>query len=122
MRDPEDLDEELERLGRELRQLPAPLPPEALVSRVRRLAHLELARRAEERLSRVVLAFLLLLSWTLCLFPFLAARVLGGESLPGSGTGTTLSWTTAYLVSAWISGAAMVALLGVHVRKERRTV
>jgi len=120
VRERERLDEELEVLSRELRRLPTPMPPEALVSRVRRLAHLELAGRADERLNRLALVFLLLFSWTTTLFPFLAVRLLSGESLFGSATGSTLSWSAAYLVSAWISGAAMLVLLGFHVRKERR--
>lgn len=120
MTERESLDNELEVLSLELRRLPTPMPPEGLVSRARRLAHLELAGRADERLSRLVLVLLLLFSWTVSLFPFLAARLLSGESLFGRATGSTLSWSVAYLVSAWISGAVMLVLLGVHVRKERR--
>jgi hypothetical protein len=116
----ESLDEELEVLSLELRRLPTPMPPEALVSRVRRLAHLELAARADERLNGLVLVCLLLFSWTVSLFAFLAVRLLSGESLLGSATGSTLSWPVTYFVSAWISGAAVLVLLGFHVRKERR--
>jgi hypothetical protein len=120
MSERESLDEELEVLGLELRRLPTPMPPPALVSRVRRLAHLELAGRADERLNRLVLVALLLFSWTVSLFAFLALRLLSGDSLLGSATGPTLSWSVAYFISAWISGAAVLVLLGVHVRKERR--
>ena len=120
MRERESLDEELEVLSLELRRLPTPMPPEALVSRVRRLAHLELAARADDRLNRLVLVFLLLFSWTVSLFALLAVRLLSGESPLGSATGSMLSWSVAYFVSAWISGAAVLVLLGFHVRKERR--
>jgi len=120
VRERQSLDEELEVLSLELRRLPTPMPPEALVSRVRRLAHLELAARADDRLNRLVLAFLLLFSWTVSLFALLAVRLLSGESLLGSATGSMLSWSVAYFVSAWISGAAVLVLLGLHVRKERR--
>lgn len=120
MRERDSLDEELEVLGLELRRLPTPMPPEALVSRVRRLAHLELAGRADERLSRLVMAFLLVFSWTTSLFAFLAARLLSGESLLGSVTGSSLSWSVAYFVFAWISGVAFLVVLGFHARKERR--
>jgi len=120
VRERESLDEELEVLSLELRRLPTPMPPEALVSRVRRLAHLELAARADDRLNRLVLVFLLLFSWTVSLFALLAVRLLSGESLLGSATGSMLSWSVAYFVSAWISGAAVLVLLGFHVRKERR--
>lgn len=120
MTERDSLDEELDVLSLELRRLPTPRPPEALVFRVRRLAHLELAGRADERLNGLVLVFLLLFSWTVSLFAFLAVRLLSGESLLGSATGSTLSWPVAYFVSAWISGAAVLVLLGFHVRKERR--
>ena len=120
MREREQLDEELEALGLELRRLPTPMPPQALVSRVRRLAHLELAKRADERLSGLVLAFLLLFSWTVSLSTFLAVRLISGESLLWSAPGSSLSWSVAYFVSAWISGATVLVLLGFHVRKERR--
>ena len=120
MRERESLDEGLEVLSLELRRLPTPMPSEALVSRVRRLAHLELAGQADERLDRLVLVFLLLFSWTVSLFALLAVRLLSGESLLGSATGSMLSWSVAYFVSAWISGAAVLVLLGFHVRKERR--
>jgi hypothetical protein len=120
VRRPESLDEELEVLSLELRRLPTPMPPEALVSRVRRLAHLELAGRADERLNGLVLVCLLLFSWTVSLFAFLAVRLLSGESLPGSAMRSPLSWSVAYFVSTWISGAAVLVLLGFHVRKERR--
>jgi len=116
----DSLEEELEVLSLELRRLPTPMPPEAVVSRVRRLAHLELAGRADERLNHLVLVFLLVFSWTVSLFAFLAVRLVSGESLFGSATGPTLSWSVATFVSAWISGAAVLVLLGFHVRKERR--
>jgi len=120
VRERESLDEGLEVLSLELRRLPTPMPSEALVSRVRRLAHLELAARADDRLNRLVLVFLLLFSWTVSLFALLAVRLLSGESLLGSATGSMLSWSVAYFVSVWISGAAVLVLLGFHVRKERR--
>lgn len=60
------------------------------------------------------------LSWTLSLFALLAVRLLSGESLFWSATRSTLSWSFAYFVSAWISGAAVLVLLGFHVRRERR--
>jgi hypothetical protein len=120
VRERESLDEDLEVLGRELRRLPTPMPPEALVSRVRRLAHLDLAGRADERLSRLVMAFLLVFSWTISLVAFLAARLLSGEGLLGIVTGPRLSWSVAYFVFAWISGVALLVVLGLHARKERR--
>ena len=120
MKEPEYVDEELLILGQHLRRLPTPMPPEALVSRVIRLAHLELAGRADEKLNRLVLVFLLVFSWTVSLVAFFAVRLLSGESLELLGTASTFSWSLAYFVSAWISGGAVLVLLGFHVRKERR--
>lgn len=119
MKERDDLDEELEILSRELRRLPTPMPPEPLVSRVRRLAHLELAGQADERLNRLVLVFLLGFSWTMSLFAFLAVRLLSGVSLLGVATGSTLWWSVGYFVSAWISGGVVLVALGFHVRRER---
>ena len=107
MRQPENLDEELETLSRELRRLPSPMPPAALVSRVRTLVHVELAGRADEGFNRTVLVFLLLFVWAASLFPIVALRL-------------TVPWSVAYFASAWISGAAALVLLGFQVRKERR--
>ena len=114
----ENLDEELDALADRLRRLPTPRPPQELVSRVRSLARLELATQADERLNSFVLLFLLLFSWTVGLFSLVAVRFLTGEVL-GTITGSTLQWSVAYFVSAWVSGAAVLALLGFHVRKER---
>lgn len=107
MNEQEHLDEELAALARGLRRLPTPMPPGGLVSRVRRLAHLELAARTEERFNRQVLVFLLFFSWTVSVFSFVAVRLL------------TPSWSAGYFVSAWISVAAVLVLLALHVRKER---
>lgn len=119
MRDGESLDEDLDVLGQELRRLPTPMPPEALVSRVRRLAHLKLAGRADESPNRLVLAFLLLISWTVGLFPLLAVRLLSEETLLGSVPGSAPSWSLAYVVYTWISSTAALVLLGFHVRRQR---
>jgi hypothetical protein len=120
--DGDRLDEELEALGHALRRLPTPMPPEGLVSRVRRLGHLELAEQADERLSSLVLAFFLFFSWTVSLLTFFAVRLVreGTAELLGIARGSALSWSAAYFVAAWISGAAVIVLLGLYRRKEGR--
>ena len=122
MKDGERLDEELEALGLALRRLRTPMPPDALVSRVRRLAHLELAEQADEKLSGLVLAFVLFFSWTVTLLTFFAVRLVRGGTaeLLGIGTGSAFSWSAAYFVAAWISGAAVIVLLGFQRRREGR--
>jgi hypothetical protein len=77
-----------------------------------------LSLRFEEEMTFEEIAEVL--SWTLSLFALLAVRLLSGESLFWSATRSTLSWSFAYFVSAWISGAAVLVLLGFHVRRERR--
>jgi hypothetical protein len=122
VRDDERLDQDLEALGRELRRLPTPMAPDALVARVRRLAHLELAEQADERLNGLVVAFLLFFSWTVSLVSFLAVRLLraGSVDLLGIATGSAFSWSAAYFAAAWVSGAAVLVLLGLHRRREGR--
>ena len=122
MTDGDRLDEELDAIGLALRRLRTPMPPEGLVSRVRRLAQLELAEQADEKLSGLVLAFFLFFSWTLSLLTFFAVRLVreGTAELLGIATGSQLSWSAAYFVAAWISGAAVIVLLGFYRRKEGR--
>jgi hypothetical protein len=122
------VEEDLARLGSELRRLPTPMPSQALLDRVRRHAHLELAGRADEKLNRLVLAFLLAFSWIMSLVVFGVVRLLSGESLDLLGIArvasvagrTGLSWSVIYFAAAWISGAMVLVLLGLHHRKGRR--
>jgi hypothetical protein len=122
VRDGERLDEERDALGLALRRLPTPMPPEGLVSRVRRLGHLELAEQADETLSGLVLGFFLFFSWTVSLLTFFAVRFVreGTAALLGIATGSALSWSAAYYVAAWVSGAAVIVLLGLYRRREGR--
>jgi hypothetical protein len=119
MTDRDELDPELEALGAALRRLPTPMPPEALVSRVSRLGQLELAGRADERLNRLVVGFVLFFVWTVNVFVFAAVRLLSGDHLLRIAAGATVSWPVAWFVFAWISGVAVLMLLSLHVRRER---
>ena len=116
------LEDDLATLGLELRRLPTPMAPEALVARVRRLAHAHLAEQADERLSRWVAAFLLFFSWTVTVLTFAAVRLLraGSAELLGTAAGPAWSWSAAYFAATWISGAAVLVLLGLHKRREGR--
>jgi hypothetical protein len=114
----EDLPEELEALGLALQRLATPMPPPGLVERVRRLGHLELAGQADERMSQLVLGFAIFFAWTVNVFTFAAIRLLSGGLLRIT-TGSAWSWSAAYFVSAWLSGAAVLILVGIHVRRER---
>jgi hypothetical protein len=116
------VDDDLEALGQELRRLPTPVSPDALVSRVRALAHRELAEQADERLNSVVLTLVLVFSWSVTVVSFFAVRVLraGAGDLLGIAMGSTLSWSAAWFAAAWMSGAAVIALVGFHRRREGR--
>jgi hypothetical protein len=115
MIEPDDLEIELSRL-------PTPTPPAVLVERVRRLAHLELASRADDSLNRMVLAFLLVFSWTLATVGLAAVSVAsaGTLSILRAVRGATLGWSLAYFAAAWVSGATLFVVLGLHHRKQRR--
>jgi hypothetical protein len=115
----ESLDDELDALARALQGLPTPMPPGPLVARVRERGHLELAGRADERLSGLVLGFVIFFVWTVNVFAFAAVRFLTGESLLRMATGSALSLSVGYYVAAWLTGAAVLILAGIHVRRER---
>jgi hypothetical protein len=115
----ENLDEDLDALSLALQRLPTPMPPAALVARVRRLGHLDLAGRADEKLNGLVLGFVIFFVWTMHIFAFATVRLLSGESLLRIATGSALSWSAGYFVTAWLSGAAVLILVGIHVRRER---
>jgi hypothetical protein len=112
-------DEDLELLGSELRRLPTPMPSRALVERVRRLAHFELAGRADEKLNRLLMVFLLVFSWTISLVAFSAVRLAETGSILDLARGSAFSWSLTYFAAAWITGAALLVVLGLYVRKER---
>ena len=119
-----ELPEETFALAAELRRLPTPMPSPALVERVRRIAHLELASRADEKLNRLVLVFLLVFSWTLALVGFFAVRVVAAGTVSVLGLaalqGSSMSWSMVYFAAAWVSGAVVFIILGLHYRKQRR--
>jgi hypothetical protein len=117
--------EEMDELGAQLRRLPTPMPPAALVERVRRLAQLELAGHADERLNRLLLAFLLGFSWTVGLVGFLAVRVLAAGAVSALNLAVletpfgALGSSIVYFVGVWATGVALFAVLGLHHRRKR---
>jgi hypothetical protein len=115
----ENPEEELDALSLALQRLPTPMPPAVLVERVRRLGHLELAERADERLNALVLGGVILFVWTMNVFAFAVIRLLTGESLLRMATGSALPWTAGYFVTAWLMGVVVLILAGIHVRRER---
>ncbi|HSF16106.1 MAG TPA: zf-HC2 domain-containing protein [Vicinamibacteria bacterium] len=109
-------------LARELKNLPTPMPSRGVAERVLRIAHLELASRADERLGTLVLVFLLLFSWTVTWLSLAVVRLVTGDRsqlMDVLSTGR-LGWSAAYLAVAWLGGAAVVLLLGLKYRKSRR--
>lgn len=115
----EDLEDDLDALSVALRRLPTPMPPVVLVERVRRLGHLELAGRGDERLNALVLGGVILFVWTVNVFAFAAIRLLTGDGLLRMATGSALPWTAGYFVTGWLMGAAVLILAGIQVRRER---
>jgi hypothetical protein len=118
--------EELRGLAAELSRIPTPRPTSGLVERVRRAVHLDLAGRADERLNRLVLVFLLVLSWTMTLMGFAGVRLVTGGSgeilslIRGGGLSLS-AWSVAYLASAWLGGAAALVFIGLDRRRSTRS-
>ena len=77
-----------------------------------------------ERLNRLVLAFLLVFSWTLALVGFFAVQVVASGTVSALGLaslqGETLNWSLLYFAAAWTSGAFLFVVLGLYARKQRR--
>ena len=113
----ENREDDLDALSVALRRLPTPMPPAALVARVRRLGHLELAGQADERLNALVLGGVIFFVWTVNVFAFAVIRLLTAEGLLRMAT--ALSWSVGYFVAAWLTGTAVLILVGIHVRRER---
>jgi anti-sigma factor RsiW len=115
--------EELSSLTSELRRLATPMAPSGLTERVRRLVHLELASRSDEKLNRIVLVFLLLFSWTVTVVGFVGFRLLtgAGADLFGFLTASDLPLSVAYFGTAWLGGAAALVLVGLQYRRDRRS-
>ncbi len=113
--------ESLQELTSELSRLPTPMPPPGLFERVRRVVHLDLAGRADERLNRLILVFLLLFSWTVTLVGFAGVRLVTGarSEVFSLLQGASLTWSVAYFASAWLVGAAALVLIGLHQRRSR---
>jgi len=96
-----------------LRRLPARRAPTGLAERTMRLVRDRAAEAAEQRWDNAVLAFLILLGWTVGLSFWAVARMLatGLPALLDSGFVRTLSWLAVSTVFAWMTaGAAAVAL------------
>lgn len=117
---PRELDE-LQRLTSELSARPTPTAPTGAVERVRRLVHLELAGRADERLDRMVFVFLLTFSWTATIAGFVAMRLLTAEGTLFFRlvTQTGIPMNAIYFGVTWLGGAAMLVLLGLRNRNDR---
>lgn len=116
--------EQWRELAGALRRLPTPQPPPALVERVRARAEAELAREAEGRWNRAVMAFLVLFAWTVTLASWPLVRLLGGSVLAWLGMPATQAWLWlgSYTVLAWVTAGVAAALLGLRYRSARRTV
>jgi hypothetical protein len=118
--------EETDELGAQLRRLPTPMPPAALVERVRRLAQLELAGHADEKMNRLLLAFLLGFSWTVGLTGFFALRIFAAGALSVLNFTTlegplgSLGLPVVYFTGVWVTGAALFVVLGLRYRRKRR--
>ena len=70
----------------------------------------------------LVLLFLLLFSWTVSLLTVVGVRLLraGTIDLLGAVAGSALTWSVGAYGAAWISGAAVLFLIGIYGRREGR--
>ncbi len=116
--------EQWRELAGALRRLPTPRPPPALIERVRARAEAELAREAEGRWNRAVMAFLVLFAWTVTLASWPITRLVGGEVLGWLDVriNPTLLLLAGSSVLAWLTAGVAAVLLGLRHCRLRRPV
>ncbi len=109
-------------LAASLKRLPTPQAPALLVERTRSRVALEMAAMAERRSSHLVMAFLVLFSWTVTLVTWPIVRLLTGGILSWFDLSFNQTWfgLAAYTALGWLTAGVAGAVLGLRRRREGR--
>lgn len=107
-----------------IREVPAPELPEGLVARTTDRLRREQATRSERRWSDAIMAFLLLLGWTVSLLLWFVWRMVtgGGLVVVGLSLDSPVVWVGATTVLAWLTAGAAAAVLAFRPASMRRTL
>ena len=109
-------------LANELRRLPTPQVPAALVEQVRSQVAWQFAAEAERRWNTRVLIFLVLFAWTLTVVSWPVIRLLTHGLLGWFEPGFAHTWLglVGYSALLWLTGGIAAGALAVRQRRERR--
>lgn len=106
-----------------LGRISTPQAPAALIRRTRAQLAARFAGAEDRRTNQWLLAFSVLLSWTLTLGGWMVFRVFR-EGMPAvlELTGGMWTWLVGYTVVGWMTAAVAAAVLGLRYRRAGRTV
>jgi anti-sigma factor RsiW len=114
--------ERLQQLAANLRGIPTPRAPGALVSRTILLAQNRLAEESARRTERRIMALVLVLSWAFVAVSWPIAQLIAHGWLSVFGFGFAQAWKSFAVFTGfcWIAGAAGAILLAARRSRERR--
>ena len=106
----------------DLRRIPTPQAPAALVSRTISLAQSRLTQEADRRTERRIVIFVVIFSWAFVAASWPVAQLLGHGWMSLLGSGFTEGWKNFAVFTAfcWLAGATAAILLAVRRSRERR--
>jgi anti-sigma factor RsiW len=110
-------------LAATLGRIPTPQAPAAMVQRTRAQLAARFAGAEERRTNQWLVAFAILLSWTITLGGWMVFRVFQ-EGIPAvlEMSGGMWTWLVGYTVVGWMTAAVAAAVLGLRYRRTGRTV
>lgn len=114
--------ERLQQIAGNLRGIPTPQAPAALVSRTILLAQNRLAEESAHRTERRIMVLVLVLSWAFVAASWPLAQLIAHGWLSLFGFGFAQAWKSFAVFTAfcWIAGAAGAILLAARRSRERR--
>ncbi len=109
-------------IGVELRRIPTPQAPAALVARTIARAQMRFAEESDRRSQRKVLALVIVFSWVFVALSWPLAQLLGHGWLSLLGFGFEQGWKNFAVFTAlcWLGGAAAAIVLANRRQHERR--
>lgn len=113
----------LQQLRANLRGIPTPRAPAALVSRTILLAQNRLAEESARRTERRIMTLVLVLSWACVAISWPLAQLVAHGWLSMFGFGFAQAWKSFAVFTGfcWMAGAAGAILLAARRNRERRT-
>ncbi|HKF51253.1 MAG TPA: zf-HC2 domain-containing protein [Candidatus Acidoferrales bacterium] len=111
-----------QQVGANLRRLPTPQAPAALVSRTILLAQTRLAEESSRRTERRMMVLILVFSWAFVAVSWPLAQLFahGWESLLGFGFEQGWKNFVIFTAFCWMAGAAAAILLAMRRSRQRR--